>query len=241
MNSASLTSRFLRRVITQERVIVTGGPAVSHVDAMRVLTNRSTGELAIRLANALAEAGAHVDAWIGEGATSAIPRHEDVRWRTFSTNQDVLDKFIAVHAEGIKVAAVFHAAALSDFIVDHAEHLDGRVIRDEKISSKIEEVRLVLKSAPKVLRQLRSLFPLAYLCGWKFEAGDSTAARNAAQDQIHSDQTDACVLNGPALGNAFEWHRRIGDVVHMEDRAAVAAVIVDAFAAGECIGPLLPE
>ncbi len=238
MNPATLSSRLLRRGIAQERVIVTGGPASAPIDAMRVLTNRSTGELGVILANALAATGVSVDAWIAESASSRMGRDERVRWDSFSTNDDLLHRFEALAAEGTKIAAIYHGAALSDFGLARAERADGSIIEDGKISSAEAEVRLVLRPEPKVLPRLREWFPNAYLCGWKFEAGAADAARLAVQKQIQSCRTDGCILNGPTI-KGFEWHRTNGSFVEVEDRATLAHVLANAFVAGTSMGPSL--
>lgn len=236
MNPASLTSRLLRRVFSRGRVVVTGGPAAVPIDQMRILTNRSSGELAIRLANALAAVGADVEAWIGAGATCMIDRSPNVQWSAFETNQDVLKRFKTLAEKPVKVAAIFHAAALSDFAVARIENADGKVLTNKKIPSSEPDVRVVLKPAPKVLRQLRSTFPDAYICGWKFEAGSRIEARQAAKAQIRSCRIDACVLNGPAMGSSFEWHQADGSVLDIPDRASVAETLSAAFASGACFG-----
>ncbi len=208
---------------------------------MRVLTNRSTGDAAIRLANALANAGVNVEAWIADSACSRLDRHPDVQWSGFSTNDDLLRRFHMLSSEGAQVAAIYLAAALSDFQVDRVETGDGTVLTGEKISSRDGEVRMVLKPAVKILPHLRELFPGAYLCGWKFEAGDVDAAREAARQQMLSCHTDACVLNGPAISAGFEWHRAAGKVTALADRGELATALCDAFLAGECLGQVSSE
>lgn len=241
MNPASLVSRTLRRVVGEKRVLVVGGPAISPIDSMRVLTNQSTGDVAIRLANAFANAGVHVDAWIADSACSRLARHPGVQWSGFSTNDDVLRRFRTLANEGAPVAAIYLAAALSDFQVDRVETAGGDVATGGKISSRDGDVRIVLKPAQKVLPQLRELFPEAYLCGWKFEAGDVDAAREAARQQMLSCRTDACVLNGPAISDGFEWHRVDGGITTVADRGELATALSDAFLAGECLRSAGPE
>jgi phosphopantothenoylcysteine synthetase/decarboxylase len=238
MNPATLSSRRLRRGIAQERVIVTGGPASAPIDAMRVLTNRSTGELGVLLANALVATGASVDGWIGESASSRMERDERVQWGSFSTNDDLLRCFEALANDGTKIAAIFHGAALSDFAVVRAERPDGSIIEEGKISSAEAEVRLILEPEPKLLSRLREWFPDAYLCGWKFEAGAPEAARLAVQNQMQFCRTDSCILNGPTI-NGFEWHQTNGCFVEVQDRATLAHVLADAFSAGTSMGPSL--
>lgn len=235
MNPASFKSRFLRRAVLDHRVVVTGGPALAPIDAMRVLTNRSTGELSIRIANALAELGASVDLWLGSMASSPLPVHADVRVARFETNEDLLRCFEDLAPGESRIAAIFHAAALSDFVVSRAERDDGSQILDGKIPSAERDVRLILIPAAKVLPRLRALFPGTYLCGWKFEADEAETARRAAHKQLLTARTDACVLNGPAVGAGFEWHRADGTITRHAERSELAAAIAEAFAEGTCV------
>ena len=53
------------------KVIVTAGPSYEPIDQVRRLTNFSTGELGLRLADALAQAGCEV--WCLRGVSAVYP------------------------------------------------------------------------------------------------------------------------------------------------------------------------
>lgn len=203
------------------RVLITCGPGHEPVDEVRRLTNFSTGELGVRLANHLVAAGHEVHCLKGAGATWPGPLttpHQAV----FSTNQDLLTQLERL-AAGPAFAAVFHAAALSDFAVGRVEDGQGRPLAGRKIDSRAGEVVLRLVPAPKVISALRGLFPSARLVGWKYELdGDADAALAKGWTQIGAARTDACVVNGRAFGAGFAFCERPDRVTRLADKAALA-------------------
>ena len=50
------------------RIVITGGPSSEPIDQVRVITNRSTGELAVTLARRAAASGHSVELFLGQGA-----------------------------------------------------------------------------------------------------------------------------------------------------------------------------
>ena len=66
------------------RIVITGGPASEPIDQVRFITNQSTGELAVKLAQSFLAAGHEVDLFLGRGA---IWRLESAKY--FQTNEDL--------------------------------------------------------------------------------------------------------------------------------------------------------
>jgi len=193
-------------------VLVTIGPTQEPLDAMRLISNRSTGELGTRLALALAEAGHRVIALRGTGAT-ASPKpldHGQIRVIPFTTTEDLrlaLEKLSTEEAIG----AVFHAAAVSDFFLPAAG--------SGKIPSSGGSLTLTLEPTPKLLPMMKSWFPKARITGWKFEAsGARDTALAAGRDQIAACDTDACVVNGPSYGEGFGLLSADGGLLHLADQ-----------------------
>lgn len=172
--------------------LVTCGPAFEPIDAVRCITNHSTGELGAMLSEALAAAGFAVTCLRGAMATHPAPA--GVRVLPFGTNGSLIEIL-----EGIEPpAAIFHAAALCDFSVVQDPGGAG------KIRSDTPELRLVLKPAAKVLPLLRPLFPEALIVGWKYEVdGTRQDAIERGRHQIAKCNTTACVVNGPAYGEGL--------------------------------------
>ena len=144
------------------RVLITAGPSSEPIDSVRTITNRSTGELGATLAKRFIDREHQVEIFLGEGATQSIA--SAIR---FQTNADLQRALISV-SQPDKVDLFLHTAALTDFRVD-AVQVDGRDIAVGKLDSSVESVQLVLKRQPKLISQLRSLFPRALIVGWKFE------------------------------------------------------------------------
>ena len=176
--------------MSSPHILVTCGPAHEPIDDVRRLTNQSSGELGTILATTLADAGFDVVCYRGEGATHPAPQ---VPTLSFGTNAS-LEKLLQNDAG--KFDAVFHVAALCDFLVQNA--------RPGKIRSDSDGFTLSLRPAPKIIRTLRTLFPKAQLVGWKYELeGGRDEGLNRGRHQLATCHTDACVVNGAAYGEGF--------------------------------------
>ena len=184
--------------------LVTAGPTVEPIDAVRRLTNHSTGRLGCGLADALARAGHRVTLLLSETAVHA-PKCKKVHVVRFNTTADLREQLEA--AAALRVKAIYHVAAVSDFTVKRP--------RKGKIPT-TASLKLELKSTPKLIHSLRKWFPDAVLVGWKYEVdGGRKSTVAAARAQIKKCKTDACVANGPAYGEGF------GVVTHCGDDAAL--------------------
>ena len=172
--------------------LVTAGPTVEPIDAVRRLTNHSTGRLGCCLADALARGGHRVTLLLSETAVHA-PKSKKVRVLRFNTTKDLHEQLEA--ASSLRVKAVFHVAAVSDFTVKRP--------RKGKIPT-TDSLTLELKPTPKIICSLRKWFPDAFLVGWKYEVdGGKKSTLAAARTQIKKCKTNACVANGPAYGEGF--------------------------------------
>ena len=202
------------------KVIITCGPSFEPIDGMRRITNASTGELGLMLAQTFVAVGHEVTVLKGEMATSMQPCGTgDVV--PFSTNDDLLDKLAGRSAD-----AIFHAAALCDFRLKEARSADGEVIRAAKIPTRGGEVTLTLEPTTKVLPRLRALFPLARIIGWKFEpAGAREDIVGKAMLQMLECGTDGCVVNGPGWGAGFGFIRPDGSAQTIDGRPALCGFL----------------
>jgi phosphopantothenate---cysteine ligase (CTP) len=179
------------------RIVITGGPSSEPIDKVRVITNQSTGELAVKLAQSFAASGHSVELFLGQGA---IFRLESAKY--FWTNED-LHRLLSDVVERRRVDAVFHAAALSDFGVAELDLPRGEP-RAAKISSDADSIRLRLVPRPKLIPLLRKLFANAYIVGWKLELdGKPEDVVRKGLQQIRLNETNACVVNGAAFGPGF--------------------------------------
>jgi phosphopantothenoylcysteine decarboxylase/phosphopantothenate--cysteine ligase len=209
------------------RCIVTAGPTFEPLDAVRRLTNFSTGRLGSELADFLAAHGHETTLLIGQHATFAgerLVRHVE----TFSTTENLRAHLQA--RAGHAVEAVFHAAAVSDFafgkIWRNSPQGELTELKAGKVTTRQGTLLAELLPTPKIIAELRQWFPTARLVGWKYEVdGDRSGVVRLAEKQIADCRTDACVANGPAYGTGFGLVRSGSPVTHLADRPALFAVL----------------
>jgi phosphopantothenoylcysteine synthetase/decarboxylase len=200
--------------------IVTAGPTYEPLDKVRRLTNFSTGTLGAELAAALGKKGHKVTLLIGEMATYRGNVLADTV-QTFTTTES-LRKLLET-ASKQSTAAVFHAAAVSDFTFGKTwcRSVNGELTeaKEGKISTRDGDLLAELKPTPKIITHLRDWFPKATLVGWKYEVeGSREDVLRAAQRQLAESRTDACVGNGPAYGNGFGLLKASGELTHLADK-----------------------
>lgn len=187
------------------KCVVTAGPTFEKLDQARRLTNFSTGRLGTELANFLTMRGHDVTLLLGEQATHCGERNA-ARIERFTTTADLSAKLKAFAAQNFN--AVFHAAAVSDFMFGKvwSRSASGELseIKSGKFSTRAGNLLAELVPTPKLIASLREWFPKAQIVGWKYEVdGDRAGVLLAAQTQTRDCYTDACVANGPAYGKSF--------------------------------------
>jgi phosphopantothenate---cysteine ligase (CTP) len=202
--------------------VVTAGPTYEPLDEVRRLTNFSTGKLGGELAAFLTEHGHEVTLLLGEQATWRGARLA-TRVTEFSTTASLREHLRSI--AGLQVDAVFHAAAVSDFRfgkISAGEPGSATEITGSKISSRNDRLYAELIPTPKILTEMRDLFPCARLIGWKYEVdGTRTDALAAAERQLRECRTDACVANGRAYGEGFGLVTSPGHCAHLANAAAL--------------------
>jgi phosphopantothenoylcysteine decarboxylase/phosphopantothenate--cysteine ligase len=207
--------------------VVTAGPTYEPLDEVRRLTNFSTGRLGSELASFLSARGHEVTLLIGQHATYRGERNAQ-QVQTFTTTANLRDRLQALASPS--VAAVFHAAAVSDFafgkIWRRSPEGELTELKGGKISTRQGTLLAELAPTPKIIAELRQWFPVARLVGWKYEVeGGHASVMRLAEQQLADCRTDACVANGPAYGAGFGLVRGGGEVTHLPDAAALFAAL----------------
>ncbi len=150
--------------------IVTAGPTFEPLDQVRRLTNFSTGRLGSELVNYLAARGHETTLLIGQQATYGGERHAG-QTETFTTTANLRERLQALASPA--VAAVFHAAAVSDFTFGKVWRRlpQGELgeLKGGKLSTREGTLLAELLPTPKIIAELRQWFPTARLVGWKYE------------------------------------------------------------------------
>jgi phosphopantothenoylcysteine decarboxylase / phosphopantothenate---cysteine ligase len=192
--AAAVAHRLSAGPWTGRRVIVVGGASREPIDAVRSVTNESSGATAVALASQAHHRGATVELWAG-AMQVPVPGYITVeRWSSVGD----LVRLIREHRASLRSAdVVMVPAALSDFTLSP---------KPGKISSRGQEsLSLTLNRAPKVLPLLReSARSPTYIVGFKLEADlDDTALSNAARELLKEATLDAVIGNDRAsLGAA---------------------------------------
>lgn len=141
-----------RNYLSGKRILVIGGRSEEPIDSMRIITNRSTGMMAVAIAQRAFETGADVELWMG-GCSVDLPDY--IRTRRFATVSDLVSMIGDVDHDLVLVPA-----ALADF-APH-EFTEGKIPSDNGFE-------LGLDPVPKVLPLLRSRCDA--VIGFKAESG----------------------------------------------------------------------
>lgn len=166
------------------RILVTSGGTAEPIDAVRVLTNLSTGATGARLAEDFARSGHEVVLLRAAGARPA----GGVREATFTTFAD-LDRKLAALLAAEEFDAIIHAAAVGDFSVAAVE-VEGvrQPVGDGKLGSGAAPT-LRLHCNPKLLPTLRARSRRrdVRVIGFKLTRGAAAAEREAAVAALFGD------------------------------------------------------
>ena len=195
--------------------VVTIGPTREPIDSMRLISNRSTGDLGTHLALSLHGNGHPVIALRGLGSTSdPTPLKEaGIQVIPFDTTQELQEALESISRGQIR-GTIFHTAAVSDYFLPDAGA--GKIPTDGGT------LTLALEPTPKLLPRMTGWFPGAKVIGWKFEAGGTREeALAAGRRQISNCGTHACVVNGPSYGEGFGLLSPDGALLHFADRGAL--------------------
>jgi phosphopantothenoylcysteine decarboxylase/phosphopantothenate--cysteine ligase len=208
------------------RVVVTAGPTREAVDAVRVLSNRSSGRMGFAIAGAAWRRGA--DVLLISGPAQLPPPPGPVLQRV----ETAADMAAAVGDALPGADVLFMAAAVADF--RPAEPAPG------KLKKSAAPAALPLEPAPDVLRAtLHRRRDGVRIVGFALETGDG---RDSARAKLRDKGLDLIVLNAadePGSGFDVDTNRvTLIDAAHDEDlplmsKHDVADAILDR------IGPLL--
>lgn len=216
------TSATVKTISIIMNCIVTAGPTFEPLDAVRRLTNLSTGRLGSELAAHLVERGHSVV--LLKGSSSAYAHAPVLQAVPFTTTADLGQRLESL-SNG-RVDAVFHAAAVSDFCFGkiwlRTDSGELQPVESRKISTRDGRLLAELVATPKLISRMRNWFPRAWLVGWKYEVDGGPAYLIArAQQQLAENRTNACVMNGPAYGNGFGLLLDTGECSHLTDNNAL--------------------
>jgi len=168
------------------KILITAGATREPIDAVRFLSNVSTGRTGALLADALAAHGHAVTLLHGEAAVRPTYVTKTEAFSSTAALQTALRR----HLGSDDYDAVIHCAAVSDYRPD--------ITHNGKMSSYAAELTVRLVPTPKLLPELKSYAaprPLKVI-GFKLTAGADEAARATAVGKLFASGTvDAVIHN----------------------------------------------
>lgn len=138
-------------------VLTTSGPTRAPLDAIRFISNTSTGKLGKEIASEFLRRGARVTFIYGTGSERPEKGAETIE---VSTIKDLLRELEGL--KGQKFQVIIHAMA----VLDHAPE---KVVEGKVPSTEDWTIKLV--PTPKVIKRIRAWWPDSLLVGFKLEVG----------------------------------------------------------------------
>ncbi len=140
-------------------VLITSGPTRAPLDAIRFISNTSTGRLGKEIASEFIRRGAKVAFVYGRGSERPEKRAKIVE---VTTIEDLLHELEGLRGQDFQV--IVHAMA----VLDHAPE---KVVEGKVPST--EDWTIKLSPTPKVIDRIRVWWPNSLLVGFKLEVGKS--------------------------------------------------------------------
>jgi len=182
-------------------IMITSGPTRGYIDAVRYISNKSTGKLGATIANEFLRQGAFVT--FVYGTDSVIPDttllEKDCASRLTLIEIETVDDLLSVIQEKLKdksFDAVVHAMAVLDYTPE--KHSNG------KIPSNKDKLVVTFVRTPKVIRLIRKVWPHAFLVSFKLEVGLS-------KDELIERAYASLIENGADLVVANNQDEIVGD------------------------------
>ena len=170
--------------LKNKKILVTCGPTWVPIDAVRVVSNVSSGALGQRIALDCARAGAKVTLLEGPVTVPLLSRSMRILKFCFF---DELQKLLKQELRK-DIDAVIHAAAVADYKLK-------KPVR-HKLSSEKRTLRLEFVATPKLIRTVKRLAPKAFLAGFKLEPHISRkSACRKARELFRKADCDVVVAN----------------------------------------------
>lgn len=170
--------------IKNKKILITCGPTWVPVDAVRVISNQSSGQLGHILAKNFGKAGARVT--VLEGPVQNPLKRRDIKVLKFS----FFDELFGLLKKELrkKYDIVIHAAAAADY--KPAKKISG------KINSQAAPLKLDLVPNPKMINVIKKIAPKTFLIGFKLEPKISRQhLKKITQKLFHEAHCDLVVAN----------------------------------------------
>ncbi len=176
------------------RVLVTSGGTAEEIDAVRVITNKSTGKTGSFLAEFLYDLGCEV---VFVGSKNSFKPQREIEKIFFQTH-DELEREILGQVEKNHFDVVVHAAAVGDFV------LDSQDAKSSKLSSNAS-LTLKFKPTTKIINKIKSASKNKKLAlvGFKLTAGLSESEIASKVERLISASNADLVISNDVT--EFKW------------------------------------
>lgn len=179
--------------LTNKNILITSGPTRSYLDAVRYISNRSTGMLGSKIAIEALRHGAIVTLIYGKG--SIIPDIKDMDETAKSsltlicieTNEELVN-ILENRLKNINFDIVIHAMAVLDYLPE-------KITKGKRPSTSNEwEIRFI--KAAKVIKLIKKIWPDSFLVGFKLEVDKKKDELiNNAYSFLRDNKADLVVAN----------------------------------------------
>lgn len=142
--------------LKDKNVLVSTGATFEAIDAMRGITNRSSGKMGVEIAKQAYRCGANVTLLCGQLHTHVPSVFNRIDVESTQEMMDVISK--QIESTDIYVSA----AAISDFKIE--DYCENKYPSEEDITIKFARL-------PKLLEKIKQLNPDTFVVGFKAEAG----------------------------------------------------------------------
>ncbi len=213
--------------LSDKRLLITSGPTRAPLDAVRYITNKSTGRLGALIAEEALRRGAEVTFVYGRLSQVPLVRgrahHDHLTLAAVETVNDLIEVFRRELPR--KYDAVIHPMAVLDFTP--AE------VQPAKTSSDVKEWVVRLVPTPKAIKLVKEVAPKTFLVGFKLEVGKPLAELRAiALEFLRKNSCDLVIANdlGEIEGGQHTGHfiTPDGKVVQVAvGKEAIARALVD--------------
>jgi phosphopantothenoylcysteine decarboxylase/phosphopantothenate--cysteine ligase len=208
--------------LKDKNVLISTGATFEAIDAMRGITNRSSGKMGVEIAKEAYRRGANVTLLCGQLHTHVPTVFNRIDVESTQEMMDVIAK--QIESTDIYVSA----AAISDFKIE--DYCENKYPSEDDITIKFARL-------PKLLESIKQLNPDTFVVGFKAEAGVSEDELiSKAQNRMIKYNTDIMIANdilvengGPGSDNneVYIIDNESYDKVSLDSKENVSKKIVD--------------
>jgi phosphopantothenoylcysteine decarboxylase/phosphopantothenate--cysteine ligase len=178
-----------------QKVLVTAGPTIEHIDPVRIITNKGSGKMGFSLAKEALRRGAKVT--LISGPTSINPP-PDVEFYGIETTKQLFDTVIS-KLESKNYTLFVSAGSPEDFYPLNPS--------EKKISSRQGSINLEFGSSEKVINHVKRIKPDVSLISFRAVWGlTRNEAIESGRELMHESDSDLVAVNDLALkGSGFQY------------------------------------